>query len=133
MKKISLIFFSYFFHIYLKNVAFPFYIFRTYHFDSKIIVSLSIASHSIQQFPFVKIPNILQEHPVFQNKHFNPNYTRITERGDVRGREWGGDFISLYSLFSYLFTDKNLLKQAKYFAPQNQNLTSWSINNAKVH
>ena len=32
------------------NIAFPIYIFRTYHFNRKIIVSFSIASHSIQHF-----------------------------------------------------------------------------------
>ena len=37
-------------YIFLKNIAFPIYIFRNYHFDSKIIVSLSIAFHSIQHF-----------------------------------------------------------------------------------
>ena len=32
-----------------------------------------------------------------------------------------------------LFTGKNLLKQAQYFAYPNKNLTSWSINKAKIH
>ena len=31
---------------------------------------------------------------MFQNKHFNPNYTRIRESGENRGWEWGGDLIS---------------------------------------
>ena len=47
-KNVSLILSFYFFHIFSKNGAFSFYIFRTYHFDNKIIVSLSIAFHSIQ-------------------------------------------------------------------------------------
>ena len=50
MEKISLILSSYFFHFFKKNIAFPIYVFRTYHFDSKIIVFLSIAFHSIQYF-----------------------------------------------------------------------------------
>ena len=33
-----------------------------------------------------------------------------TERGDAEGWGWGGDLISLYSSFSYLFRDKNLLE-----------------------
>ena len=70
---------------------------------------------------------------MFQNKHFHTNKTRIRKRGDKEGWGWGGDLIWLYSSFFYLFTDKNLLKQAKYFALQNKNLISWSINNAKVH
>ena len=32
-----------------------------------------------------------------------------------------------------LFTGKNLLKKAQYFAHPNKNLTSWSINKAKIH
>ena len=48
--KKKLDFFYYFFHIFLKSAAFPFYIFCTYHFGNKIIVSLSIAFHSIQHF-----------------------------------------------------------------------------------
>ena len=47
-KNVSLILSFYFFHIFSKNGAFPFYILRTYHFDNKIIVSFSIAFHSIQ-------------------------------------------------------------------------------------
>ena len=42
------------------------------------------------RFPFVKIGIILQEYPVFQNKHFNPNYTTIREgwSREFRVRKW---------------------------------------------
>ena len=100
MEKISLILSSYFFHFLKKNIAFPIYVFRTYHFDSKIIVFLSIAFHSIQHFSsminnfhllkFQISSNNIQcfktnilIYPVFQNKHFDPNYTWITKRGDA--------------------------------------------------
>ena len=85
------------------------------------------------KIPFVKTPNILHEYPVFQNKHFKRNYTRVRERSETGSLSWGGALLSLYSSYFYLFTDKNLLKQAKYFAPRNKNLTSWGINNAKIH
>ena len=39
-------------------------------------------------------------------------------RGDAGSFGWAGYFISLCSPFSYLLTDKNLLKQAKYFVPE---------------
>ena len=101
---------------------------------------------------------------MFQNKRFNPNYTRIRVRGEGGG---GGSWVAVSSggrlgrgfdftmqfIFgiswqqkmlkssSFLFssitfnpsTDKNLLKQAKYLASANKNLTFWSINNAKTH
>ena len=50
MREKSLILASYFFHNFLKMGAFPFFIFRTYHFDSKTIVSFSTDFHSIPRF-----------------------------------------------------------------------------------
>ena len=71
---------------------------------------------------------------MFQNKHFNPNYTRIKE-GLERGWEWGCDLISQCSPFFWnnFSTGKNLLKRAKYLASPNKNLTSWRINNVIIH
>ena len=43
------------------------------------------------------------------------------------------DFTMQSIFWNKLFTAKNLLKQAKYFAPSNKKLASWSINNAKIH
>ena len=71
---------------------------------------------------------------MFQNKHFNPNYTRISEglkRGLGVGR--GFDFSMQAIFWNNLFTGKHLQKQAKYLPFPNKNLTSWSINNAKIH
>ena len=56
---------------------------------------------------------------MFQNKHFNPNYTQIRE-------EWGRglkvgigfDFSMQFIFWNNLFKGTSLLKQAKYFAPQ---------------
>ena len=42
-------------------------------------------------------------------------------------------FLSFHNITFNLFTGKSLLKQAKYFAHPNKNLTSWSINNAKTN
>ena len=39
-------------------------------------------------------------------------------RGDAANFGWTGGLISLCSTFTYLLTDKNLLKQAKYFAAE---------------
>ena len=39
-------------------------------------------------------------------------------RGEAGSFRWAGDFISLCSPFYYLLKDKNLLKQAMYFAPE---------------
>ena len=50
MEKISLIFFLTSSITFLKNIALSIYIFRTYHFDNKIIVFRSIAFYSIQHF-----------------------------------------------------------------------------------
>ena len=129
-------------YFFFKNIGFPIYIFRTYHFDSKIIVSLSIAFHSIQGFSsMINDFHLLKFQISSKNtKCFKTNILTLLhqnnregwrERGEGRG--WRSDLISLNSLFSCLFTDKNLLKEAKYFSPRNKNLTSWSINNAKVH
>ena len=122
-----------------KVESFPFYIFRNYHFDGKFIISLSIAFHNIQYFSsMVNDFHLFKLQISSQNTQcFKANIltlcTRIRERCDAGGWGWVGDLISLYSSFFYFFGDKNLLKQAKYFAPQNKNLTSWSINNAKIH
>ena len=43
--------------------------------------------------------HLLKEYPVFRKKHFSPNYTRIRERGENRGSEWGGGLISQCSPF----------------------------------
>ena len=36
---------------------------------------------------------------MFQNTHIDPNYTGISERGEVGGGEWGGYLISQCSSF----------------------------------
>ena len=62
-----------------------------------------------KRFPFVKIRNILKEFPVFQNKHLNPNYTRIRETGENGGWQWGGDLISQCSpFFGTIFLQKKI-------------------------
>ena len=71
---------------------------------------------------------------MFQNKHFNLNYTRIREMGENGGGDWGGDLISQCNLFlDNLFAGNNLLKQAKYVASPIKNLIPWIINNAKIN
>ena len=71
---------------------------------------------------------------MFQTKH-HPNYTRIRERGENGALGVGRGFdLSMQSIFGdNLFTDKNLLKQARYLAFPNKNLTSSIINNVKIH
>ena len=46
---------------------------------------------------------------MFQNKHFNPNYTRIREKGEDAG--WGrwGDLVSQYiPLFGITFSQAKI-------------------------
>ena len=66
---------------------------------------------------------------MFQTKHLNPNYTRIRGRCENGVWEWKGDLISQCTPFLGI----NLLKEARYLASPNKNLTSWIINNAKIH
>ena len=58
------------------------------------------------RFPYVKIPNIIQEYPGFQNKHFNLNFIRIRE-GRGEGRVGRGYDFTMQSIFWSILTKKN--------------------------
>ena len=50
---------------------------------------------------------------------------------DIMAKSW--NFLSFNNITFNLFTGKNLLKEAQYFAHPNKNLTHQSINKANIH